>query len=266
MGADLPAASNCNLLTIYDVNEVMSTMNSAPPSAEIEALSVLRTNSMTALVQTEIERMILGGELAAGRRINEKLLAEHLSVSRGPVREACRALAELGLVYLIPNRGVFVKQLEKADAIEVYDFRAGLVALAGLYLAPVVTANDLKQLRDRVALMESASRIGDFASFQEKNTEFHDYIVATCGNSRLLKTYRSLVKEFQLFRPHGATDQDALKASNVDHRTIVDALEDHDGKRCYDISFEHVVRGKERMLAALDLAVQALESSSQESM
>lgn len=56
------------------------------------------------MVQYEIERMILSGELPTGTRLNENALASKLLVSRGPIGEACRALAELAFVHLIPNR------------------------------------------------------------------------------------------------------------------------------------------------------------------
>ena len=39
--------------------------------------------------------------------LDEVALAKSFGISRGPVREACRALVELGLLALIPNRGVF---------------------------------------------------------------------------------------------------------------------------------------------------------------
>ena len=84
------------------------------PSA-LPTIAALREHSLTAVVQHEIERMILAGELAPGVRLNEKAVADTLKVSRGPVREACRALAELGFVHLIPNRGVFIKKLTKED-------------------------------------------------------------------------------------------------------------------------------------------------------
>ena len=80
------------------------------------SLADFRAHTLTGVVQHEIERMILSGELKPGQRLNEKAVADKLSVSRGPVREACRALAELGLVYLIPQRGVFIQRVTRDDA------------------------------------------------------------------------------------------------------------------------------------------------------
>ena len=57
------------------------------------ALSALK-KTLPSLVRDEIERMIVAGELAPGDKLNESALADRLQVSRGPVREAFRALEE----------------------------------------------------------------------------------------------------------------------------------------------------------------------------
>jgi DNA-binding GntR family transcriptional regulator len=225
-------------------------MNTAPGSTA--TIDLLRTHSLTGEVQHEIERMILSGELPAGTRLNELALATKLSVSRGPIREACRALAEMGFVHLVPNRGVFVRKLDRTDAMEVYDVRAGLTGLAASLLAPLVTDPQLACLRSLLDDMDRAAEAGDFSAFYLLNLEFHEFIVEATGNGRLIKMYRGLVKEFQLFRTHGLVQQGALVASNKEHRAIVDVLAKRDGGAAYDASFQHVANGKERMLKALD--------------
>src|SRR5262245_3364669 len=81
-----------------------------PPNGGAAAIALLQTSSLPTLVQKELERMILAGDLPAGSKLSEATIAELLGVSRGPVREAFRALEESGLVRLEKNRGVFVRQ------------------------------------------------------------------------------------------------------------------------------------------------------------
>lgn len=219
-----------------------------PPEPTI---AQLQANSLSGIVQREIERAILSGDLPVGTRLNENALAIRLGVSRGPVREACRALAELGLVQLVPNRGVFVRRMDQTDAIEVYDLRAGLVGLAGSLLAPIITEAQIADLRRLLAEMERAASLAAFPDYSGLNLEFHDYIVRSTGNGRLVKTYRGLVKEFQLFRTHGLVEADALLVSHREHEAIVAALAARDSRRSYEVSAEHIARGKARMLAAL---------------
>jgi len=221
-------------------------------STSTVTVAELQSHTLTGVVQNEIEKMILRGELAPGQRLNEKLISDKLSVSRGPVREACRALAELGLVYLIPNRGVFIKRLTKSDAIEVYDLRAGLIGLSASLLAPILTTQAAAKLDAFVDEMEDAAEKGDFSRFDPVNLEFHDFIVRSTENTRLIKLYGSLVKEFHLFRAHGLVQRGSLLQSNREHREIVVALKSKDAKLSYEASFSHVSHGKERMLMALD--------------
>lgn len=221
-------------------------------STSTVTVAKLRAYTLTGVVQQAIERMILCGELVPGQRLNEKAVADKLSVSRGPVREACRALAELGLVYLIPNRGVFIKSLTKSDAVEVYDLRAGLIGLSASLLAPMLSTQTAATLDGLVEEMEGAAEKGDFSRFDPVNLEFHDFIVRSTDNTRLIKLYRGLVKEFHLFRTHGLVQRGALLQSNREHREIVAALKARDAELSYRTSFHHVGKGKERMLIALD--------------
>jgi DNA-binding GntR family transcriptional regulator len=224
----------------------------------------LRDHSLTGVVQHEIERMILSGAFPAGSRLNENALAAKLAVSRGPIREACRALVELGMLQLIPNRGVFVKRLDRADAVEVYDIRSGMTGLAASLLAPILTAQHIAELEGFLAEMEQAAEAEDFGKFYPLNLEFHDYIVRSTGNGRLTKMYRGLVKEFHLFRSHGLVQRDALLASNREHREIVEALKARDPQVSYDVSFRHVANGKRRMLMALEVLAQTGAAASRE--
>lgn len=226
----------------------MTTERDAPSPTVAE----VRARTLVGVVQAELERQILGGRIAPGERLNEQAIADELSVSRGPVREACRGLAEIGLVTLIPNRGAFVKNLTRADAIDVYDLRAGLLGLSASLLAARMDPQITGALDAFVEEMEQAAGAEDARRFGEVNTAFHDCIVRSTGNGRLTRLYRGLVKEFQLFRVHAIVQQGSLAASNQEHREIVLALKAGDAGLSHRISSGHVEHGKRRMLAALE--------------
>ena len=57
-----------------------------PTAPSLTPLQLVQSSSLPALVQAEIEALILGGELAAGSRLNESELAIRFGTSRGPVR------------------------------------------------------------------------------------------------------------------------------------------------------------------------------------
>src|SRR6202165_1290431 len=118
-----------------------------------------RAETLCPLVGEELERMIIRGELQAGDRINESALAEVLSISRGPIREACRSLEKSNLVRVVTNRGVFVREMSVEQAAEVYDVRAHLFGLAGRLGASRISFRDVAELRAMVAGMQEAKDI-----------------------------------------------------------------------------------------------------------
>jgi DNA-binding GntR family transcriptional regulator len=81
-------------------------------------------------VRSEIERMIVSGDLAAGEKLNELALSNAMGVSRGTVREAIRSLADSGLIDLIANRGAFVHKTTLAEARNLYDLRGAIFGMA----------------------------------------------------------------------------------------------------------------------------------------
>ena len=103
--------------------------------------------------------MILAGDLPAGAKLNEASVAEMLGVSRGPVREAFRALEESGLVRLEKNRGVFVRQITVDEADEIYELRAVLDEFVGRRVAQTATPAQIRELRQLVDRMEKAAAI-----------------------------------------------------------------------------------------------------------
>src|SRR6202171_3223786 len=118
--------------------------------------------TLCSLVAEELERMIIRGELQAGDRINESAMAQMLSISRGPIREACRSLEKSNLVRVVTNRGVFVREMSVAQAAEIYDVRAHLFGLAGRLAANRVSLRDIAELRAKVGAMQEAKDIDTY--------------------------------------------------------------------------------------------------------
>jgi DNA-binding GntR family transcriptional regulator len=220
-----------------------------PASGALDAVELRRSQTLVSICQTEIERLILEGELERGARINELALAARLGVSRGPVREACRSLTQAGLLETRANRGFFVRKLAQKEVIDLYDLRAGLMRLAGELIARHATVEHIDQLRALVEAMESARHGSDSARFQALNTEFHNLLVEVADNQRLRDIYNGLAKESRLFRRRGLVSDGAMESSNREHRAIVDAIASHDAARAGATMESHILQGKARFLA-----------------
>lgn len=218
-------------------------------SSAAHDVSFLRLTSLPMLLEREIESMILDGRLSEGGRINENQLAATFGVSRGPVREALRSLEALGLVELLPNRGVFIRSLDITQVVEMYGVRAALFGYAAQLLAARAEPGVIARLRGMLNEMADAAQAHDFDRYYPLNFAFHDFIVERAGNGVLTAQYRGLVKQLRLYRAGNLMTGNTLELSNEEHARIVAAIEGRDAASAYRTSFDHVERGKERLLA-----------------
>ena len=218
-----------------------------PTATSLTPLQLVQSSSLPALVQAEIEKLILTGELAAGARLNESELAIRFGTSRGPVREALRALEECRLVRAEKNRGVFVREISVAEADEIYDIREVLDELIGQRVAQRISAEQLSELRDIVAQMERATAQADLKRYHALNLAFHDLLVEYAGNERLTETYRLLTKELLLFRLRGLQDGGGFAVSSAEHKAILKAIAAHDAERAGRLLRRHATDSRARM-------------------
>jgi DNA-binding GntR family transcriptional regulator len=73
---------------------------------------------------------IVQGSFLPGQRLTEQQLATSLNVSRGPLREAIRELAETGLLVSKPYKGLYVRSVTQKDLEELYSLRTALETFA----------------------------------------------------------------------------------------------------------------------------------------
>jgi phosphonate utilization transcriptional regulator len=217
------------------------------PADHAPAIRLLQSSSLATLVQREIERMILAGDLAAGAKLIEANIAEQLVVSRGPVREAFRALEGSGLVRMEKNRGVYVRQIGVEEADEIYELRAVLDEFVGRRVAETATAAQVRELRHIVERMDKASSRNDVDAYLAANLDFHDRMVELAGNAKLLHVYRRLVNELHLFRRTTLSQGGALPVSSREHREIVDRIAARQPAAAGRALYEHVLASRSRM-------------------
>jgi len=211
------------------------------------AIALVQSSSLPMLVQKELEQSILAGDLPAGSKLNEAAIADRLGVSRGPVREAFRALEESGLVRLEKNRGVFVRLIPVEEADEIYELRAVLDEFVGRRLAQAITPEQVRELRARVGRMEKAAAKGDVDAYLATNVDFHDRLVELAGNAKLLVMYRRLVNELHLFRRASLAQGGVLPVSTREHRNIVDKIAAGQPVAAGRALYDHVMASRERM-------------------
>jgi len=206
----------------------------------------LNASSLTDLAYKRIEAIILSGKLQGGERLNDSKLAKAFSISRGPVRSALARLADAGLVELIPYRGAFVRRIDLADVLEIYDVRAAVERAGVLAASRNMTPEILERLAGYAADMDASVGSGDREAYFETNLAFHQLLHQTSGNSRLLELYERYTREQTLFR-HFSLVTAGIEESNQEHQRIVRALQAGDAQAAANEMEKHVPTAENRL-------------------
>ena len=131
-----------------------------------------------------VRSRILGGEYAPGQRLSEVELSASLGMSRSPLREALRLLANEGLVKLVSGRGVSVADFSETEVRELVEIREALDVLAVRLAAERATTAQIAMLRDNLEGLTNALRTHGTQT-PEWPSDFHLCIYEVAGNSRL---------------------------------------------------------------------------------
>lgn len=216
----------------------------------LQDIQFLRSQPLASLVQKEIERQILSGELEAGKRLNELEIARTLGISRAPVRECLRTLEQTGLVVSRKNYGVYVRTVSLEEAREIYQMRSYIDAGVGRELAQNIAVSDFRLLEQMVARMEKAHAKRDAVAYHEINMAFHERMVELVGNRKLLDVYRKLLNELTLYRRQSLAQPGAMDHSAAEHREILAAIKSGEGDTAGRAMRDHIMASSGRLQRA----------------
>lgn len=172
---------------------------------------------------------IITGQLRPGARLPIEELADVLSMSPMPIREAVRRLDAAGLVENIPHRGARVTELSIVDLTEVYEARLALEVLAIRRAAQRFDAAQEATARER---LQSLNRMSDdnSAATSAAHAAFHFSLYAAADSGWLLRLIRPIWETSERYCLE--VPQCRQLAARVDeHQAILDACVAHDPDR-----------------------------------
>ncbi|GAB6899655.1 GntR family transcriptional regulator [Kineosporia succinea] len=145
-------------------------------------------------VYQETKELILSGDVPPGRLISEGDVAQRMSVSRTPVREAFVRLQGEDLLELIPKRGAVVTAVPVTEAMDVLETRAALETAA---VRRMSNRNDdvtalMATMAELVARQREAAAAGDIAGFAQHDVGLHAAVVSASGNRLAERFYATL--------------------------------------------------------------------------
>jgi len=204
--------------------------------------STSRTDHTISLLRQEI----LSGKTKPGHLLAESAVAVRLGVSRVPVREALFALEREGFVEFSGTGRAFVKALSPRDFEELYMLRLTLEPLAAR-LASLSLKADTSLLKKNIKATARAKMMLDVTRL---DLEFHEIILEASGNGRLLKLWRSIRGELELWlgRLHRSKEvqtRGTREETVSSHRDLLKCFRSESPAVCDRKMREHVLSWRE---------------------
>lgn len=231
-----PAKKNLQQYTVdlFETVYCMKTQPSSKPRSD-HASAVLR-------------RRIIDGVLEPGALLAESASARELGVSRVPVREALFALERDGLVEFSESGRAYVKELSPHDFEELYVLRLALEPMGAGMAAPRLRA-DLSALARNIQATRKAKTLKEVTRL---DLDFHELILEASDNSRLLKLWRSLRGELelwlgQLHRRHQINRLDTRDGTAGAHEEIIQCFRNAKPEACEQLMRQHIQGWREWM-------------------
>jgi DNA-binding GntR family transcriptional regulator len=204
-------------------------------------------------VVSRLRDAIIEDRLAPGDRLFERVLCLRYGVSRTPLREALKVLAQEGLVTLLPNRGAAVTPLTVAELDQTLEVMLPLEQLVGTLLVTRITADGLAEIRALHHEMCAYHARADLPPYFRANQAIHQRQVELCGNAILTATYEGLNTRIRRFRYRANLSQERWDRAVAEHGAMLDALMARDGARLGRLLAAHLVHKADAVRASLQL-------------
>lgn len=211
---------------------------------------IARSPSLSEDAATQLREMILLEKLPPGTPLPERDLAEALGVSRTPMREAVRLLANEGLVAFSPTRRPFVADPTLQEINDCLRVQGTLEALAGELACGLISDQEIAEIEkinasiERVRLAE-----GPLEAFR-LDMRFHEKIVEAAQNDALAETHATYNARLWRVRFLSSQRAEGREDTQAEHDEILKALKQRDAKATSEALRTHLRTAEENSAAA----------------
>ena len=180
------------------------------------------------------------GVMLPGVKYSVYQLAEALGVSRTPVRDALLRLEEVGLIRFEARQGFRILVPEPREIADIFAVRLALELPAVQRAATVCDAVLTAQLRERMALLNTAAAAGDERTFAHHDQLLHDHILEAAGNMRAREIVGSLRESTRLLGASTVERTRSLFDIDAEHQPIVAAITANQPEQAVDAMRNHL--------------------------
>ncbi len=184
---------------------------------------------------------ILNLVLPPGSPIDEIQLAERLSMSRTPIREALVRLSAEGLVTTLPNRSTIVSNIDFLNLHTFFDALTLMYRVTTRLAAEYRTDEDLEIIRMHQAAFSDAVEAQDARSMIATNRDFHAAIAEAGRNPYYTGLFCRLLDEGRrILRIYYSSFNDRLPRRYVlEHDEMIAVIADQDISGADRLAKEH---------------------------
>lgn len=186
-----------------------------------------------------IRHRIIHDQIKPGRPIRERQLADELSVSRTPLRDALKILALEKLVEHIPNKGAVVVDPSPDDISDMLLVYIELDGLGGRLACRVGTEADFLRVERQFHRMEAATAENDRIAYFRANQDFHLAIVAASRSKCTIEFHANLNLRLHRVRYLSILANNTWMDRSDDHARLLAALRARDGDAFTAIQKKH---------------------------
>ncbi|MFD1449206.1 MULTISPECIES: GntR family transcriptional regulator [Oceanobacillus] len=205
-------------------------------------------------VVAELRMRIISREVKAGTVLSENQLGSLFQVSRSPVREALRVLANENLVR--PERmGAVVVGISEKNIEEIYDIRLMIESFTFERLLKMQTDNLVQELKKMIEMMKIAIKYQDVDQFSFLDIEFHETILQSIDHHHIKMLWNNLKPVLECLiilsmRYRMMTNEKDFERILYNHELIVEAI-DKKEKKMVDLAFERNFHDVQNQVEAL---------------
>lgn len=215
------------------------------------------------LVYRRLRDQIIWGIIRPGSILSVRKLAEELSVSPMPVREALLRLALEELVEVAPRSSTRVTRISLDRVREICEMRNYLEPLAARLAVPHLTPTDIKRIRLWLKKMDAAAAKNRPEEWHRSNQELHALMFRKCGNSFLTRVAQDMwERNFRHFTAGAVAKPGFRSRRGVEHRRILKAIEKGDPEATEATWRDHTTQsGIETLEYLHNLSANAMEAN-----
>lgn len=188
------------------------------------AVSAVREGALVPSLYRDLRARIVSVALAPGEAVSETRIAEQYGVSRTPVREAFKRLAEEGLLDVVPQVGTFVARIDLRLVRDAHFVRETLECRMVELASVRIDASARARLADNLALQRRALVAQDAAGFFEVDEAMHRLLAEVAGHAAAWQVVQSAKAQLDRVRHLSLASRAWSRLRMTEHRAIADRV------------------------------------------